>query len=105
MLWVRLSDAEAGELERRAQAVGLTASRYVTAAVLEQPETISERRQWVAEVGRAEEVMLTAAEGVERLLVTAGADGGAREEVFEVLAVMREAAESVVAMGRAASRP
>jgi hypothetical protein len=99
MLIVRLSDAEAAEVGRRARAVGVTVSRYVVAAVLERPETINERRQWAAEVARAERVIREAAVLATEL---ARQDGESRVDTTEALHTLEHAARSVVAMGRAA---
>lgn len=101
----RASDAEVAELARRARVVGVSVARYVAAAALEQRETASERQLWAAEVGRAERIMWTAAEGIETLLAARDVGGMVPEDAAEVLAVLRQAAESVVAMGRAASQP
>ena len=101
----RASDAEVAELARRAKAAGISVARYVAAAALEQHETASERRLWATEVGRAERIMWTAAVGIDTLLARGDAGGLVTEEAAQVLAALRQAAESVVAMGRAASQP
>lgn len=101
----RASDTEVAELARRSKAAGISVARYVAGAALEQRETASERRLWAAEVGRAERIMWTAAEGIEALLATGDAGGLVPEDAAQVLAALRQAAESVVAMGRAASQP
>ena len=86
-------------------AAGISVARYVAGAALEQRETASERRLWAAEVGRAERIMWTAVEGIEALLATGDAGGLVPEDAAQVLAALRQAAESVVAMGQAASQP
>ncbi len=101
----RASDAEVEELARRSTAAGISVARYVAGAALEQRETASERRLWAAEVGRAERIMWTAVEGIEALLATGDAGGLVPEDAAQVLAALRQAAESVVAMGQAASQP
>jgi len=101
----RASDAEVAELGRRARAVGVSVARYVATAALERDETVSERRMWAAEVCRAERIVRGVADGIEALLVAQGAGGQGPEGITEVLVAVREAAEAVVAMGRAASQP
>ncbi len=101
----RASDAEVAELARRAEAAGISVARYVAGAALEQQETASERQLWATEVGRAERIMWTAVEGIEALLARRDAGGMVPEDAAQVLAALRQAAESVVAMGRAASQP
>jgi len=94
-----MSDAETAELDRRAQRAGVSRARYVVAAVLERQETISERRQWAAEVARAERVIRQAAGLATEL---ARRNSQAPEDTAKALDLLEQAAQSVVAMGRAA---
>lgn len=94
-----MSDAEAAELDRRVQRAGVSRARYVVAAVLERPETINERRQWAAEVARAER-LIRQATGLATEL--ARMDGQSPLDTAKALDALEQAARSVVAMGRAA---
>jgi len=105
VLRVRLSDAELAELDRRAKAVGVARARYVVAAVLERPETVNERRLWAGEVERAERMVRGVEGGIEELVRIARANGVDLEEAGAALVAIRQAADAVVAMGRAASQP
>jgi GT2 family glycosyltransferase len=94
------SDAEVVELNRRARRAGISVARYVAAAALENTETASERRAWAIEVARAERVMRR----VEKLLREIGvASTPTLSDLSEVLDRVRDAAQAVVEMGRAAA--
>jgi len=99
---VTLSTEEAGELARRATAAGVSRARYLIEAALDRPDTISERRAWANEVGRAERVVRGLVTKVDQLARRARATGCVPENTGDTLVALREASAAVTAMARAA---
>lgn len=97
-----VSAAEADELRRRAAGAGVSVARYVFAAALERPSTVSEQRMWAAEMARAERLIRSVAAEIEALVRQGRETGRVPPGSAVAIEAVTEAASAVVAMGKAA---
>ena len=101
----RMSEAGRNELARRAGAARMSGSRYLLDVALKAGATVSERRMWAVEMQRTEARVQRVDSLHSRFLDEIGSATASRAPEGTVREPFTEAAEAVVAMGRAASDP
>jgi hypothetical protein len=100
-----MSDVEKNELARRADAAGVSQSRYLLDAALGNDATVSERRMWAREMVWAEARVRRVENLLRKFLDETGLAASNSAQAAAVPESVLEAAEAVVAMGQAASDP